>query len=275
MENREDVISYIGEKCESIVRLVFRMKITPEKRIRSVNRHLVEVAKSDVENNEISIGLYEDVSSFIKGNENKLLGHIINEYRLQMLKQNLDKTKRKLEKTEGDNLMLRNRNSLLEHKKTRLEDRWTRAHFKCMDMRGEFRLALQVERGKNASLGAKFRVLRQELLAFKRSVLQKERDANALLETENIRLKKALEAAKMNLDEKLDQHPGLTCPITLLRFKEAVYASDEHTYEKAALDNWIRQGGKSPFTRGPIWIIGRNRAIQDAVDAFEHDRPSP
>jgi hypothetical protein len=116
--DKEKVIPYITGKCAAIVRLVFRMKIPPEKRIQSVNRHLVEVAESDVDNNEISIGLYEDVSSFIKGNENKLLRHIINKYRLQMLKQNLDKTKRKLEKTEDDNLMLRNRNSLLEHQKS-------------------------------------------------------------------------------------------------------------------------------------------------------------
>jgi hypothetical protein len=264
--DKEKVIPYITGKCAAIVRLVFRMKIPPGKRIQSVNRHLVEVAESDVDNNEISIGLYEDVSSFIKGNENKLLRHIINKYRLQMLKQNLDKTKRKLEKTEDDNLMLRNRNSLLEHQKTRLEDRWTRAHFKCMDMRGEFRLALQVERGKNASLGAKIKKLGRELHGFKEGVLQEERDANARLVAENIRLKKALEAANMNLDE---DHPGLTCCITLKRFKHPVYASDGHTYEKDSLEKWIGAGGKSPLTRDPIKIIGENWNMKAVVDALK------
>ena len=67
MKNREDVISYITEKCESIVGLVLKMKVPLEKRIPSVKCHLQEVAKSDVENNEISISLYQDFSGFGKG----------------------------------------------------------------------------------------------------------------------------------------------------------------------------------------------------------------
>ena len=254
MENREDVISYIGEKCESIVRLVFRMKITREKRIRSVNRHLVEVAKSDVDNNEISIGLYQDVSSFIKGNENKLLQHIIDKYRLLMLEQKLDKTKRKLEKTEHDNRTLGERNVVLKRQKTKLEGRWIGAHSKCMAMRAE-----------NASLGARQKVLAQELRVFNEGVLQEQRDANACLAAENIGLEKALAAANVNLDKKLDQNPGLTCPVTMELFKNAVYCSDEHTYERDAITKWLREKGTSPLTREVMWIVGPNRAIQDAL----------
>ncbi len=81
--SKKEVISYITGKCAAIVSLVFKMKIPPGKRIQSVNHQLVEVVKSDVKNNEISIGLYQDVHSFRKRNENvKLLRHIINKYRV-------------------------------------------------------------------------------------------------------------------------------------------------------------------------------------------------
>ena len=264
MKNREDVISYITEKCESIVGLVLKMKIPLEKRIPSVKCHLQEVAKSDVENNEISIGLYEDVSSFIKGNENKLLRHIINKhprYRVLKLKQKLEMTKRKLEKTEYDNNTLGESNRVLERQKTKLQERWTRAHFLRMDMLAE-----------NASLRARQKVLAQELCVLKEGVLQEQLDANACLAAENIRLEKALAAANMNLDKKLDDHPALTCCISLMRFEHPVYASDGHTYEKASLENWIGLGGKSPLTRDPIRIIGPNRAIKCVIDAH---KPSP
>lgn len=267
MKNREDVISYITEKCESIVRLVLKMKIPFKERIPSVKCHLAEVAKSDVENNEISIGLYKDVSSFIKGNENKLLRHIINEhpvYRVLKLKQKLEMTKQKLENTEDDNSTLRESNRVLERQKTKLQERWTRAHFRRMDMLAE-----------NASLRARQKVLAQEVQevrVFNEGVLQEQRDANACLAAENIRLEKALAAANMNLDKKLDDHPALTCCISLMRFEHPVYASDGHTYEKASLENWIRLGGKSPLTRDPIRIIGPNRAIKCVIDAH---KPSP
>jgi len=207
--------------------------------------------KSDVENNEISIGLYQDVSSFGKGNENvRLLRHIIKKYRLQMLKQKLDKTKQKLEKTEDDNLMLRDRNSLLKYQQTMLEDSWTRARFQCIDIRFEMGQALQAERGENASLVTEIRRLRQELVGFKTgAVLQAERDEKAILVTENSRLEQELEAAKRELDKKLDEDPSLICCLTLQRFEHPVYASDGNTYEKAALEQWISRGGTSPLTR--------------------------
>jgi DNA repair exonuclease SbcCD ATPase subunit len=229
-----------------------------------VRRHLEEVATSDVENNEISIGLYKDVSSFIKGNENKLLRHIINEhpvYRVLKLKQKLEMTKQKLEKTEDDNSTLGERNRVLERQKTKLQERWTRAHFMRMDMLAQ-----------NASLRARQKVLAQELCVLKEGVLQEQRDENACLAAENIGLKKARAAANMNLDEKPDQNPGLTCPLTLELFKNAVYCSDEHTYERAAITKWLRKKGTSPLTREVLEIIGPNRAIQDAIDALT---PSP
>lgn len=245
------VTSYIRKRCASIVPIVFKMKIKPKKRIQSVKRHLEEVAESDVENKEISTGQYQDVLSFIEDNEkfdeNKILRHIINKYHLQMLKQNLDKTKRKLRKTADDNLKLGERNGVLQRQRTKLEDRWTKAHFRYMDMRAE-----------NASLSAKIKELGQELHAFKQGVLQEERDANAVLVAENIGLKKALEAANRNL----------ACPITLAPFQNPVYCSDGYTYEEEAINDWIRTNGTSPMTRQPISIIGLNRAIQNVIAAI-------
>lgn len=264
MENREDVISYIKEKCKSILCIVLKMKNPLGELIPSVKSHLQEVAESDVKNNEISIGLYQDVSSFIKGNENKLLRHIINEhprYRVLKLKQKLETTKLKLEQTEDDNRTLGESNRVLRCQRKKLEKRWIMAHDNYLSMRDE-----------NASLGAKKKVLAQELRVFKEGVLQEQRDANARLAAENIGLEKALAAANMNLDKQLDPNPGLTCPITMQLFKNAVYCSDERTYESDDISQWLQEYGTSPITREVMWIIGPNRAIQDAIDALT---PSP
>ena len=127
-------------------------------------------------------------------------------------------------------------------------------------------------RAENASLGARQKVLAQELRVFNEGVLQEQRDANARLAAENIVLEKALAAANKKLDKKPDQNPGLTCPVTMELFKNAVYCSDGHTYESAAISQWLREHGTSPLTREVLEIIGPNRAIQDAIAALT---PSP
>lgn len=42
------------------------------------------------------------------------------------------------------------------------------------------------------------------------------------------------------------------CPITHERMRDAVVADDGHTYERAAIEQWLRAHGTSPITRGAM-----------------------
>jgi hypothetical protein len=42
------------------------------------------------------------------------------------------------------------------------------------------------------------------------------------------------------------------CPITLDLMVDPVVASDGFTYERAAIEKWIKIKGTSPFTRAPL-----------------------
>ncbi|CAF1398845.1 unnamed protein product [Rotaria sp. Silwood1] len=55
--------------------------------------------------------------------------------------------------------------------------------------------------------------------------------------------------ANMNTSDDL-----LQCPITKELFRDPVLASDGHTYERLAIEQWIRSNGTSPLTRQPLFI---------------------
>lgn len=42
------------------------------------------------------------------------------------------------------------------------------------------------------------------------------------------------------------------CPITFEVMRDPVIAVDGHTYERAAIEQWIRQKQESPVTRQPL-----------------------
>ncbi|CAF3984069.1 unnamed protein product [Rotaria sp. Silwood1] len=72
--------------------------------------------------------------------------------------------------------------------------------------------------------------------------------------------------ANMNTSDDL-----LQCPITKELFRDPVLASDGHTYERLAIEQWIRSNGTSPLTRQPLFIeqLYPNRKVKELVDAFE------
>ena len=45
---------------------------------------------------------------------------------------------------------------------------------------------------------------------------------------------------------------ALICPITLELFHDPVLAQDGHTYERAAIEEWIRKNNTSPLTNQQI-----------------------
>ncbi|CAF3893334.1 unnamed protein product [Rotaria sp. Silwood1] len=72
--------------------------------------------------------------------------------------------------------------------------------------------------------------------------------------------------ANMNTSDDL-----LRCPITMELFHDPVSAPDGHTYEKQAIEQWIRSHGTSPITRQPLSIeqLHPNRTVKELVDVFE------
>ena len=64
------------------------------------------------------------------------------------------------------------------------------------------------------------------------------------------------------------------CPITYELMREPVVASDGHTYEKAAIEKWLKQHQISPRTQepiGPLTIpnINLKKLIQDIIDEVQ------
>ncbi|CAF3419238.1 unnamed protein product [Rotaria sp. Silwood1] len=66
-------------------------------------------------------------------------------------------------------------------------------------------------------------------------------------------------------------HDPLSCPLTLKLFRDPVVAQDGHTYERKAIEEWIRKKGTSPLTDQPLSIenLIPNRAMKKIVDSFE------
>ncbi|CAF4136341.1 unnamed protein product, partial [Rotaria sordida] len=64
---------------------------------------------------------------------------------------------------------------------------------------------------------------------------------------------------------------ALFCPITLELFHDPVVAQDGHTYERKAIEEWIRKNGTSPITNQRISLehLVPNYAIKKMVDHFE------
>ena len=62
-----------------------------------------------------------------------------------------------------------------------------------------------------------------------------------------------------------------TCPITYELFRDPVLAEDGHTYERVAIEKWIRENGTSPFTRQPLSMnqLHPNLTVKQAVADFE------
>jgi hypothetical protein len=58
------------------------------------------------------------------------------------------------------------------------------------------------------------------------------------------------------------------CSITFNLMHEPVIDPDGHTYERVAIENWIRVNGKSPATRSPLTVdqLYPNHAISDLLD---------
>lgn len=73
--------------------------------------------------------------------------------------------------------------------------------------------------------------------------------------------------------EAWDLPDEMVCPITSDRMKDPVCAEDGHTYERAALREWLSKHGTSPITREPMRMPeAPNRSYDATVRAYERAR---
>jgi hypothetical protein len=69
-----------------------------------------------------------------------------------------------------------------------------------------------------------------------------------------------------------DSSASFFCPITRELMVDPVVDRDGNSYEKLAIENWIRQKGISPITRNALSIdnLRPNRALKKAIDKYRH-----
>jgi hypothetical protein len=60
------------------------------------------------------------------------------------------------------------------------------------------------------------------------------------------------------------------CPITLTLMSDPVIGGDGHTYERAAITQWLRTNPHSPMTRQPLAVnsLKPNYALKSAIERF-------
>jgi len=67
------------------------------------------------------------------------------------------------------------------------------------------------------------------------------------------------------------------CPITLEVMKDPVVDPQGHSYERAAIEEWLKERGTSPMTRKPMSAdqLIPNRALKDSIEARAHQAERP
>ena len=65
------------------------------------------------------------------------------------------------------------------------------------------------------------------------------------------------------------------CSITHEIMKEPVMDPEGNTYERSAIEEWLRREQKSPITRSPLQIseLRPNRALRDLIEEFTSTNP--
>ena len=60
------------------------------------------------------------------------------------------------------------------------------------------------------------------------------------------------------------------CPITQEPIKDPVFAPDFHTYERSALEQWLRTNPTSPMTRQPMRIEDLKKRVPTSIHISIH-----
>ncbi len=75
----------------------------------------------------------------------------------------------------------------------------------------------------------------------------------------------------------MDTDPLWCCPITRERMCDPVLAADGHTYERYAIEGWLRGHGSSPVTRQQLAnkTLVPNRALREVIERALGPAPEP
>jgi len=71
--------------------------------------------------------------------------------------------------------------------------------------------------------------------------------------------------------QKLQMEPDFMCPIMHERMTEPVLAADGHTYERQAIETWLRMHNTSPMTGSPLAhrYLTENFALRHLISSYE------
>lgn len=80
--------------------------------------------------------------------------------------------------------------------------------------------------------------------------------------------------AGSSLDQQADYPPSFCCPITATVMSDPVVAKDGQSYERAAIEKWLRRNKTSPVSRLPLSVseLTPNRTLKDVIDHFTRER---
>ena len=104
------------------------------------------------------------------------------------------------------------------------------------------------------------------------------------LMAETMRLRERLRATAADLErsrEKVQKLSGdfakvpdeFKCPITCELMEDPVLCSDGHTYERAAIERWLRSHGTSPKTNAPLpsRAVLPNHNLRGIIDTYKQN----
>ena len=84
-------------------------------------------------------------------------------------------------------------------------------------------------------------------------------------------LQEQLAAVRRAEDERLREAPDyFLCAIGMSLMRDPVMAADGHSYERALIEDWLRQSDRSPKTNLPLAsrTLTPNHALRSAIDAY-------
>ena len=76
-------------------------------------------------------------------------------------------------------------------------------------------------------------------------------------------------------DNNDDFNPAFYCPISYQLMDDPVIDDDGNTYERSAIEEWLRRTGTSPITRNYIRDLRPNRMVKDLIEEAKQRRTLP
>jgi hypothetical protein len=71
-----------------------------------------------------------------------------------------------------------------------------------------------------------------------------------------------------------DEEEPFVCPLSLNLMEDPVVDPEGNSYERLAIESWLRVSGTSPITRKPLLAsaLAPNKSLKNAIDKYKHRR---